>query len=464
MKTTSHRSRSFISLVAMGLFLICGHSLAAWNIFHGDPQHRGYSPVTGPADSSLVWSLATVDSIYYSSPVLGPDGTIYFGNADKELVAVAPDGTELWRYQAQGNIRYGSAAVAADGTIYIGSADGVLHAVAPDGTPVWTYQAGGAIKTSPNLAPDGTIYFGADDGKLYALTPSGSLLWTFQTGDTIRSSPAVAPDGTIVFGSQDFFIYALNPDGTLRWSAATGDMIRLCSAAISDSGDVYIGSYDGFLYAFTIDGVFQWAYFTGHKLRSTPAIGPDGSIYFGAGSTMVALDTDGTVRWDHPVAGRVYAAPAVVGDPPMIYFPCDAGIFYALGQYSQEFWTFTTGIPTRSSPGVDDSGVVYFADFSGMLYALGGTTTGADEPELAGSTPQLRAYPNPSSGTVFFRLLGSVGGDAEILVYDAQGRRVARLPVSGTGSVSWEPDRLPTGVYLYRLRGTTEGGRILRLR
>jgi PQQ-like domain len=62
------------------------------------------------------WSLS-VGPVYYSSPVIGPDGAIHVGNLDGDLIAVRPDGTEKWRVTTPFRI-FGSPAVANDGTVY----------------------------------------------------------------------------------------------------------------------------------------------------------------------------------------------------------------------------------------------------------------------------------------------------------------------------------------------------------
>ncbi len=58
--------------------------------------------------------------------------------------------------------------VGADGTIYVGNSDGWLNAIAENGTLRWKYKTGGAIHSSPAIAADGTLYVGSEDGFLYA--------------------------------------------------------------------------------------------------------------------------------------------------------------------------------------------------------------------------------------------------------------------------------------------------------
>ena len=69
-----------------------------------------------------------------------------------------------------GILFFSSPAIGADGTIYIGSEDNNLYAFNPDGSLQWQYLTSGSIDSSPAIAADGTIYVGSDDHYLYAFS------------------------------------------------------------------------------------------------------------------------------------------------------------------------------------------------------------------------------------------------------------------------------------------------------
>jgi outer membrane protein assembly factor BamB len=52
----------------------------------------------------------------------------------------------------------------------------------------------------------------------------------------------------VYVGSGDHCLYAINPEGTLKWTCKTGDWVD-SSPAIGPDGTVYVGSEDGYLYA-----------------------------------------------------------------------------------------------------------------------------------------------------------------------------------------------------------------------
>ncbi|NOZ58559.1 MAG: PQQ-like beta-propeller repeat protein, partial [Euryarchaeota archaeon] len=126
-------------LLALVVFLVAVAGAAnaqlansPWPMFHHDLNHTGRSPYLGAGEGNLKWSFPSADGGgIYSSPVIGSDGTIYFGSRP-------------------GNSRY-------------------FYALYPNGTLKWNFSTGGVIRSSPAIGSDGTIYFGSSDGYLYAI-------------------------------------------------------------------------------------------------------------------------------------------------------------------------------------------------------------------------------------------------------------------------------------------------------
>jgi outer membrane protein assembly factor BamB len=462
------------ALAGIAVVAAVATSWANWTMFHHDPSHSG-SDVSGPADSVLAWSYTTLDTILYTSPVVGPDGTIFQANGAGQVVALLNNGTVRWSTTLPTEIHYSTPAVASDGTVYVGGADGKLFALKSDGTLRWTFTAGGPIKTAPNIAADGTIYFGADDGKLYAVRPDSSLAWTYQTGDTIRSSPAIGPDGTVFFGSEDTYLYALHPDGTLRWRAATGNMIKYCSPAVTPSGLVCFGSYDNYIYGISSSGALKWAFFAGHVIRSSPAVSPSGSLYIGIDSTLVSIDTTtGTEKWKYHTGGVIYSAPAFIEQDTVVCVGSDDGALHAVhgdGTFKQGHrnWRYTVGSPIRSSPALTEVGDVLAGDESGKLWAFGPLSTVSVPTTPVAAGIGVEVLPNPSRGTVEFVDHSRRGSARTLSIYDTRGREVAALRRDSAGTWQWNGKdergrRLPAGVYFCRLDGREQKQRVVLLR
>lgn len=414
-----------------------------------------------------------------SSPLLATDGTVYVGSWGEgpyethAFYAINPDGTLQWRYP---------------------SATSLTH----------------RFFASPALSPDGdTIYAstflddgGENPGTLYAFhrDPLGAtsdeerLKWALDLSVNDRPvwtvTLAVGSDGTIYVGgfyTQGFLIIpvlvAIEDQGgtpAFRWSTPyrdfpDGAQLILGIALREEAGKtqrVYVttanqgtplfnAKEDGMLYA--VDPA------TGETLGSydpsdevpeavgginSPAIGADGTIYFGvrgrygadevAGQYFaVSFDeqsgqftrlwneaVDGYVEWNHPAIGP------------------DGGLYVGSSRSGSEESTrvatyFEGEIPDGTTP---------------LFYAFKGPTTPVST-ELAEKPPfsALRSvYPHPVSGTTTIAWEAARAGAYRLEVVDVLGRAVAVLadgtfPAS-TQRLRWDKVSLANGVYLLRLQ------------
>jgi outer membrane protein assembly factor BamB len=352
------------------------------------PWSAPHSIVIRPPDTMRIWrfqiAAGQVTSLY-SSPAIGPDGTIYVGSYDSALYAVNPNGTLKWRYLTQASVR-SSPAIGADGTVYFGSDDNHLYALNPDdGTVKWSYLTSGNVQTAPAIAVDGTVYVGSYDNRLYALNPDGTLKWSFLAGGKVTSSPAIAADGIIYFGSDDHCFYALNPDGTQKWNLDLTGHVNYASAAIGSDGTIYCGSDLNRLtenfYALNPDGTRRWSYTAGRNVRSSPAVAADGTIYIGTDrSNVYALNPDGSLKWSYQTDGDIiYSSPAI-GSDGTVYVGSQDNFLYALNPDGTLKLRYETGGDVRSAPTIGPDGTIYFTSNDRYLYALKGTGTLADTP------------------------------------------------------------------------------------
>jgi len=230
------------------------YAAGTWNgLVHGfdiDPMLDA-----GNSDARLLWPPVSTYNNSYSSPAVGPTGSIYTASGG-DLYATKPDGTNEWVAHVGGLTRFTSPAVAADGTIYIGSSEG-LTAVSPNGMIAWTFPVPGRVASTPAIATDGTIYIGSigtagSPGEFYALNPNGTQKWLFpppadSRRNSYKATPAIGADGTIYTAGGNR-VYALNPNGTLKWEheTASGRTI-ISSPAIGANGALYIGAGKGLL-------------------------------------------------------------------------------------------------------------------------------------------------------------------------------------------------------------------------
>jgi outer membrane protein assembly factor BamB len=166
-----------------------------WPKFRHNLQNTGLSPYdTSKNPGKLKWSFSTGAKVYWSSPSIGSDGTIYFGSWDNKFYALYPNGTQKWNFTT-GDWIDSSPAIDPDGIIYVGSNDNKLYAINPDGTQRWNFTTSDGVWTSsPTIGSDGTIYIGSEDYKLFAINPNGTEKWNFTTGLVVFSSPVISSD------------------------------------------------------------------------------------------------------------------------------------------------------------------------------------------------------------------------------------------------------------------------------
>jgi outer membrane protein assembly factor BamB len=318
-----------------------------WPKFRGNAAQTALGSVHATQQGGSQWSFATGAGIF-SSPIVGADGTVYFGSADYDFYALNADGTKRWT-ATTGEIIDSSGLLDDQGHVYFGSGDGILRALdAKTGAPIWQFQAdapkatGGFIdwfEGNVAIGPTGTLYVPNDNFYVYAIDRSkGTPSWHFKMPDQTWSLPAVDPaSGTLFVGNNNLLpvlgknTYSIAPDGTTNWSKATLGTVAASPLFTSD-GKVVVGGFDGYSRAYAAsDGTALWELATRDHIYASPAMLPDG--------TIVQPSADGTVYAVNPADGSLR-------------------------------WTFDAGTPIRSSPAVDADGHVYMGGGDGNLYVL----------------------------------------------------------------------------------------------
>jgi len=301
------------------------------------------------------WVFTTGKGIF-SSPVLGADGTVYIGSADRRFYAIGPDGAEAW-HAATDEIIDSAALLDDQGRVYVGSGDGHVYALdAATGEEQWTFEADDPsvnnafirwFEGNVAMAASGDLLIPNDNFYVYSVDrETGEAKWRFRMQDQTWSSPAVdaATDtlflgnnnllpigantyaidastgaevwrrldalgsvaaspllvgGAVVLGAFDGYVRSHDPDtGAVNWAAPTRDHVYASAAALSDGALVVPGA-DGTVRALEPDtGAVRWAFDTPDPIRSSPAVGADDTVVFGGGDgRLYVLDGDGTLRW-----------------------------------------------------------------------------------------------------------------------------------------------------------------------
>ncbi len=292
------------------------------------------------------------------------------------------------------------------------------------GTEIWRKSENrpGSFYGSPLIDNNSIIYFGTTGGdhSLYAFYPNGTRKWRYISDGAVWATPAIAEDGTIIFPTWGNYgtVHAVYPNGTVKWTYRDGYAANsLSSPAIGNDGTIYFGSDrspDYNIYALHASGTLRWKYSTGFITNGAPAIGSDGTIYIGSGDHhLYAMNPNGTLRWRFDTGSDIKGAATITPDGT-IYIPAFNDYFYALAPNGTLLWQGYTG------DSVAAAGLALAAD--GTIYV---------------GTEKLRAY-NPN-GTLKWtvELPGDVYGtvpaiSADGTIYVSAGKCLVAINPDGT--------------------------------
>ncbi|MEA2062177.1 MAG: PQQ-binding-like beta-propeller repeat protein [Gemmatimonadota bacterium] len=200
---------------------------------------------------------------------------------------------------------------------------------------------------------------------------------------------------------------ALSAASDSVFSFDTGDVIGESSPAIGPDSTIYIGAYDGFLYAVRPNGTLRWKFATGGKITGSPAVTGSGEIIFGStDSTVYAVGPDGSLKWKYTTGGPVFSQVALDLDGTVYVAPWDEYL-YALNPDGTEKWKVSlsqgyAGYTVGAGPALGVLGTVYVG--ADKLYAVspGGTVKWSFG--AGGHRPVVPAAVD-AAGTIYFQTL-----------------------------------------------------------
>jgi hypothetical protein len=203
-------------------------------------------------------------------------------------------------------------------------------------------------------------------------------------------------------------------DGTEKWSFEAGAGIE-SSPAIGTDGTVYFGSHDGFLYAVNPDCTEKWRFNAGPPVyderwdvskstMASPAVVEGGTIYvYSSANYLFDINPDGTEKWRYktPDAFEGVSSSAAIGADGTIYVGANSGNFYAFNPDGTVKWEIDTLGPTISSPAIDYDGTIYFGSWDHNFYAIGSSSQDAPSSGGKGDKQDTVSTPprdGPSAG------------------------------------------------------------------
>lgn len=361
-----------------------------WPKFRRDAKQTGRTAYRPASERGRLWTFKTGKGIF-SSPIVGADGTVYVGSADRHFYALNSDGTERWKVLT-GEIIDSAGLLDDQGRVYFGSGDGFARALdAKTGAEVWRFQAEApeAVQAYINwfegnvaMLADGTMLFPNDNYMIYALDrATGKLRWKFRSGDQNWSLPAVdVAAGLMFLGNNNVTklfgdnTFAVDFAGNKRWSAFAPGTIA-ASPLVSGEGNVVVGGFDGFVRAYPkLSGDQAWNFGARDHIYASAAQLSDGTLVQpAADGTVYGIDPrDGAVRWAFDASEALRSSPAVDGDD-VSYVGSGEGRLFAINRDGTLRWAIRLVSDPRNdlnaSPalGID---AIYIASESGEIFSV----------------------------------------------------------------------------------------------
>jgi outer membrane protein assembly factor BamB len=159
--------------------------------------------------------------------------------------------------------------------------------------------------------------------------------------------------------------------GLCKWSYLTSGPID-SSPALGPDGTIYVGSSDRKLYAISQTGSLKWSYTTGNVVFSSPAVNKEGIIYVGSlNGLLYAIKSNGIPLWTYDISKPILASPAI-GDDGTIYINNANGLFAISpsGSLKWHYVTTTSSSYTYSSPAIGPDGTLYVGTVDKRLHAV----------------------------------------------------------------------------------------------
>lgn len=407
-----------------------------WPTANHDMSRTGRTSAKGPITPMIKWRSPNIIQVHFGPQMrgttIGNDGKVYVAAGFGGMAALnKTTGARIWQYNVDdvnrtagpgGNEKWTEypPTIGADGILYTPTEYGWVNAVDLSGNQKWVATSG---KTEHAAAIDqNSIYFGSWDGNFYGYSILGAgnggnettqrLKWKYPFANgasMLYGVPAIGADGTVYIAFNG--IWALYPDAKcssyvtkcnaqLKWNIdlpQTQEGYGYYGPVIDEQARRLYYTNNTQLYAVDMDThqavvpagappSQKWLYSTNSRERGrVPALGADGTIYFGADNGMYAVYPDGRLKWKANI-GRVEGNPIVDGNGTVFVYVTQSSAhkLYALNpdgtSYNPQhanpapypFTVSTSDIGTFSDEAIamDSDGTIYLPSGTNELTAV----------------------------------------------------------------------------------------------
>jgi len=299
---------------------------------------------------------------------------------------------------------------------------------------VWQHDVGGPVEAQVSTSSDErTLYVATLGGALTALAAvDGKELWSVGLGDRGYATPCVADDGVVFVGSDARKLTAISPEGKVRWSLDTDGDADTAPAIAPDGSVVF--SAGTMVYDVTPRGLVKWRFSARRKVFTSPAIGPQGRIFVGSQDHHAyALSPDGRPLWSVDLGSDVDGTPAI-GDDGAAFFGTDGGEVVRIDpDDGRVVWRTRLGGYVRGALSISRSGGVFAGVYGPRprmvgLRALDGSLIVEFTVPGTGS-PDFGVHGGPTEDSAGTLLFGAQ--DDKVYAVDPDGKLLWRFSTGG---------------------------------
>jgi len=339
------------------------------------------------------WRTTGYSGEVKGSVAVGFNSDLYVGSSSDTLYSFSPLGALKWKFATRGPIR-SSPLVGNNEDVFVTSEDGRLYGLDSDGHQLWqAYQTNASLRSSPTLGVEGVIFFGDSNGNMHAVSSfNGASIggnWPVAvTNVPIVAPPVIAQDRTVFVAATDGYVYALSSEGVVLWhsqenigSVMVGMALvekvistTLASGVIVEEAInvIYAVSNSGKIYSLSgVDGRVRWSENLAGPLRSGPVVGPDGSVYVGTSTGLIAFNEDEdsfTARLRFIFVATDVGTPAIDSND-IIYF-VSQDLVHAINSNNTPVWSFDLGTESDAPLTITRNGQLIVPGQNGVLTSL----------------------------------------------------------------------------------------------
>ncbi len=313
---------------------------------------------------------------------------------------------------------------------------------------------------APVVSSNGTIFLTVPagpwdwNGRIAAYDRQGSRFWEYLHDGSIVSAAVLGPNDQLMFctTTQNGSVHAISTSGQVLWARAIGSY-TYGDPVVDAYGTCYVlntaASSGTYLRAFSTDGVPLWSKPCNGESRDHGVIGPDGTIYVAAVSSLMAATPYGELRWNVFANSRRWGTPAISSNgeailayqlPPTYMRFSPGGSILASNRLTGLVWA---GGGSQREGVIGSAGEAYFVTENSLICVeTNGAVRWTNNCQVTGSWYNYRAAVPAldAAGNIY------VAGTNEVAIINRDGERVGRVEL---GTVPSAPPVLTEDGRLY---------------